>query len=65
MSPILGIVLSFLSGYISLSIEILWIRLMGIHSHGDPKGFSYTLGFFFNWYDHRSPFLSEKLSKGS
>jgi MFS family permease len=46
MSPILGIVLSFLSGYISLSIEILWIRLMGIHSHGDPKGFSYTLGFF-------------------
>lgn len=41
-----AIILSFLSGFLSLSIEVIWIRLFGFFSGGLPQVFSVTLALF-------------------
>lgn len=37
---------SFLSGFLCLSIEIIWIRLISFTGMSAPQSFSYTLGMF-------------------
>lgn len=40
------LLLSFLSGFISLSQEIFWFRLVGYATAGSPYDFAYVLGLF-------------------
>lgn len=42
----LAIILSFLSGFLSLALEVIWIRLFGFFSGGLPQVFSCTLALF-------------------
>lgn len=42
----LAIVLSFLSGFLSLALEVIWIRLFGFFSGGLPQVFAFTLALF-------------------
>lgn len=37
---------SFLSGFLCLAVEIIWIRLISFAGMGAPQAFSYTLGMF-------------------
>src|SRR5262245_61737586 len=39
-------VLSFVSGFISLSLEILWVRYAGFAYRGAPQAFSFVLGMY-------------------
>lgn len=42
----MAIILSFLSGFLSLALEVIWIRLFGFFSGGLPQAFSFTLAVF-------------------
>lgn len=42
----LAIILSFLSGFLSLALEVIWIRLFGFFSGGLPQVFAFTLAIF-------------------
>lgn len=42
----LAIILSFLSGFLSLALEVIWIRLFGFFSGGLPQVFAFTLALF-------------------
>lgn len=42
----LAITLSFLSGFLSLALEVIWIRLFGFFSGGLPQVFAFTLALF-------------------
>lgn len=39
-------ILSFFSGFLSLGLEVIWIRIVSFSAHSVPQAFSYTLGFF-------------------
>ncbi len=41
-----AILLSFLSGFLSLGLEVIWIRLFGFFTGGLPQAFSITLALF-------------------
>lgn len=38
--------LAFSSGFLSLSLEVIWVRIISFHSHSVPQAFSYTLALF-------------------
>lgn len=38
--------LSFLSGFLSLGIEVIWVRIVSFAGHSVPQAFSFTLAFF-------------------
>lgn len=42
----LACILSFTTGFLSLSIEILWIRLFGYANHSMPQAFAFVLAFY-------------------
>lgn len=42
----LPLVLSFLCGFLSLSQEILWVRLVSFALHSTPQGFGFVLGLY-------------------
>lgn len=46
MNMPLAIILSALTGYLSLTLEILWIRVLSFMTASDPRVFGYVLGFF-------------------
>lgn len=39
-------ILAFFTGFLSLSQEILWVRLVGFETGGIPKSFAFVLGLF-------------------
>ncbi|WP_231084866.1 fused MFS/spermidine synthase [[Haemophilus] ducreyi] len=41
-----AILLSFLGGFLSLSLEVIWIRLLGFQTFSLPQAFSFTLALF-------------------
>ncbi|WP_233114733.1 hypothetical protein [Aggregatibacter actinomycetemcomitans] len=41
-----AIILSFLSGFLSLGLEVIWIRLFGFYGISLPQIFSLTLALF-------------------
>lgn len=43
---LLAWVMAFLTGFLSLSQEILWVRLVGYETGGIPKAFAFVLGMF-------------------
>ncbi|HVX39207.1 MAG TPA: hypothetical protein VHB25_06505 [Gemmatimonadaceae bacterium] len=46
MMPIaLVYLLAAATGYISLSQEIIWIKVIGSADHGRPEAFAHALGF--------------------
>ncbi|KYK72268.1 hypothetical protein SA3096_10810 [Aggregatibacter actinomycetemcomitans serotype e str. SA3096] len=45
-----AIILSFLSGFLSLGLEVIWIRLFGFYGLSLPQIFSLTLALFFIGY---------------
>lgn len=38
--------LSFLSGFLSLGMEVIWVRIISFTAHSVPQAFSFTLAFF-------------------
>lgn len=38
--------LAFMSGFLSLSLEVIWIRIISFAGHSVPQAFSYTLALF-------------------
>lgn len=38
--------LSFLSGFLSLGMEVIWVRIVAFAGHSVPQAFSFTLAFF-------------------
>lgn len=42
----ISLLLSFLTGFFSLSQEILWVRIISYKLKGLPQSFSITLAFF-------------------
>lgn len=38
--------LSFLSGFLSLGIEVIWVRIVSFAANSVPQAFSFTLAFF-------------------
>ena len=43
---LLAILLSFSMGFLSLSQEIVWVRIVGFVYAGKPQGFAYVLVMF-------------------
>ena len=41
-----AMILSFLGGFLSLSLEVIWIRLFGFSAFSIPQAFSFTLALF-------------------
>lgn len=44
--PNLIYLLSFASGFLSLGIEVIWVRIVSFAAHSVPHAFSYTLALF-------------------
>ena len=46
MKLIIAIVVATLSGFIALSYEILWIRVYGFATEGEPKAFGFLMSAY-------------------